>query len=113
MVPSRTILGMERTSRITARCAGRETQASTVRSAAAEVPEVDHRIGQGLECVVHAAEAIEAKQQAPEFVLPAEDPLDGVEPLFEDRWDEQRFAATLRCFAPTRVRIHVWDHASV
>src|SRR5258708_20820000 len=113
MVPSRTIVGMERTSRITARCAGRETPASTVRSGAAEMPEVDHRISQGLECVVQLAEAIEAKQQAPEFVLPAEDPLDGAEPFFEDRWIEQRLAAGFRCFASTRVRVDVGDHAAI
>ena len=46
----------------------------------AEVPEVDHRIGQDLECVVQLADAIEAKQQAPEFVLPIEGALDGVLP---------------------------------
>ena len=35
----------------------------------AVVPEIDHRIGEGLECVVQLTEAIKAKQQPPELVL--------------------------------------------
>jgi DNA-binding PadR family transcriptional regulator len=37
-----------------------------------DVPEVDHCIGQGFECVVHPTETIEAKQQSPELVFPSE-----------------------------------------
>jgi len=43
---------MQRTSRITVRCTGNETQALAVRSAPAVVPQIGHRIGKGLECVV-------------------------------------------------------------
>jgi hypothetical protein len=44
-----------------ARCDGDETQASGVRSAPAVMPEVDYRIGEGLECVVQPTEAFEAQ----------------------------------------------------
>jgi hypothetical protein len=40
------------------------------------MPEIDHRIGQGLECVVDLTEAVEAKQQAPEPVFPSEHSVD-------------------------------------
>jgi len=59
---------MERTSRIPARCAEHKAHASAVRSVRAVVPEIDHRIGEGFECVVQLTEALEAKQQ------PADDP---------------------------------------
>jgi hypothetical protein len=41
-------------------------------------------MSRGLKCVVQLAEAIEAKQQAPEFIFPGEHPFDGVEPVFKD-----------------------------
>ncbi|HEY2609074.1 hypothetical protein P0D88_03525 [Paraburkholderia sp. RL18-103-BIB-C] len=53
-------------------CAGRETRTSTTQSAAAVVPQIDHRIGQRLEGVVQMAEALEAQQQVTEPVFPAE-----------------------------------------
>ena len=56
---------MQRTSRITVRCTGKETQALAVRSAPAVVPQIDHRIGKGLECVVQLTETVKAQQQAP------------------------------------------------
>jgi len=31
-------------------------------SGLAVVPEIDHRVGEGLECVVHPADALEAQQ---------------------------------------------------
>jgi hypothetical protein len=75
---------MQRTSRITARRTGKEKQASPVRSALAVVPQIDHRRGNGFECVVQLTETFKAQQQAPELVFPGEQPLDGTEPLFED-----------------------------
>src|SRR5580704_17166448 len=68
---------MKRTSRITARCTGKETQAWSVKSAPAVVPQIDHRIGNGFECVVQLTETLRAQQQAPELVFPGELPLDG------------------------------------
>ena len=50
----------------------------------AEVPEVDHRIGEGLERVVQLTDAIKANEQALEFVFPSKHPLDGAEPFFKD-----------------------------
>ena len=47
----------------------------------AEVPQVDHRVRQGLERRVQLADAIEAIEQAPEFVLPDKRPFNGVEVL--------------------------------
>ena len=45
--------------------------------AAAEMPQVDHRVGQGFERVVQFADTLEAQQQAMELVFPGEEPLDG------------------------------------
>jgi len=70
-----------------------------MRSTLAEVPQIDHRISQGLECVVQLTEAIESKQQAAELIFPAEHTLDGVEPLFENGGVEKRFAASLGGFS--------------
>jgi len=53
-------------------CAGADASApitkscSTVESTLAEMPQVDHRIGQRFECVVQLAEAIETKKKAAE-----------------------------------------------
>src|ERR1700682_3671510 len=70
----------------------------------------DHRISQSFKCVVQLAEAIEPKQQAPELVFPTEQPLDRIEPLFEDGGIEERPAASLWCFAATGVWIDVGNH---
>jgi hypothetical protein len=53
---------MERTCRITTRCTGKKTRASPVRSAPAVVPQIDHRISKGLECVVQLTETVKALQ---------------------------------------------------
>ena len=50
-----------------------------MRSTLAEVPQIDHRISQGLECVVQLTEAIETNQQAPELVFPAKHTLNGMD----------------------------------
>jgi len=61
-------IGVERTCGILAQC-GHHEEASAVRSILAEVPQVDHRIGQRFEGVVQPAEAIEPKQQAAKFIF--------------------------------------------
>jgi hypothetical protein len=48
------------------------------------VPQVDHRVRERLERVVHVANVLEAQQQAAERVLPGENALDGAEALRED-----------------------------
>ena len=73
----------------------------------------DHRVSEGLECIVNRAQALEAKQQAPELVLPGEDLLNGPEALLENGWIEAQFAAPLRRFTPTRVFGNVGNHAPV
>jgi hypothetical protein len=49
-------------------------------STAAEVPQVDRRIGHGFECVMRLAGAFEAQQQAPELVFLAEQTFSTCEP---------------------------------
>ena len=80
---------------------------------AAEMPQIDHRIGQGFERVVQRTDAFEAQQQAPEFIFPGEHALDGAETLFEDGGIEQRLAATLGCFPGTRIGVDVGRHAAI
>jgi len=80
---------------------------------AAEMPQIDHRIGQGFERIVQRADALEAQQQAPEFIFPGEHALDGAKALFEDGGIEQRLAATLGCFPGAWIRIDVGRHAAI
>lgn len=47
------------------------------------MPQIDHRIGQGFECVVQSADVLEAQQQAPELVFPGEYALNGAKAFFE------------------------------
>ena len=64
------------------------------------MPEIDHRVGEGLECVVQPADALEAQQQPAELVLPGKYPLDRPEALLEDGRLEDRLAASFGCFLP-------------
>ena len=75
--------------------------------------QVDHRIGQDFKCVVQLAEAIEPKQQSPELIFPAEHPLDGVEPLFENGGVEERLAASLGGFSTAGIGVDVGDHPAI
>jgi len=84
-----------------------------MRSTLAEVPQIDHRISQGLECVVQLTEAIESKQQAPELVFPAKHTLDSMEPLFENGGVEKRFAASLESFSTAGIRVDIGNHPAI
>src|SRR5258706_16175665 len=59
------------------------------------------------------AETLEPDQQATELILPAENTLDGVEPLVEYRGIEERLAAAFRRFSASGIRVDVWHHAAV
>ena len=61
----------------------------------AEVPQIDHRVGDGFERVVQFADALETKQQSLELVFPAEDPLNGVESLLEKGGIKHWFGSAL------------------
>ena len=69
-------------------------------SVVAEVPQVDHRVGQGLEGIVDIGDDLVANENAPEFVLPSEDAFDGAKALFEDGRTEQAFGSRLVVFLP-------------
>ena len=70
------------------------------RSASAVMPEIDHRIGKGLECIVQPTETIKAKQEPPELVFPSEHPLDRVEPFVKYRQIKKGLRPRLGCFRP-------------
>jgi hypothetical protein len=55
--------------------------------------QVDHRVGERLERVVHVTDAFEAQLQTAELVFPCKDAFDGPEALFKDR-------RTKRCLRP-------------
>ena len=105
-------IGVERTCGILAQC-GHHEEASAVRSILAEVPQVDHCIGQRFEGVVQPAEAIEPKQQAAKFIFPAKDPLDGIEPLFKNGRVEEWFAATFGASSTAGVRVDIGNHPAI
>ena len=57
---------------------------TTAGSAPAVVPEIDHRIGEGLECGVQLTEAIKAKQQPPVLVFPSKHSFNRVKSLVKN-----------------------------
>src|SRR3954449_11239728 len=77
------------------------------------MPEIDHRIGKGLECVAYLTEAIEAKQQSPELVFPSKHPLDRLKSFLKYRWLKERLAASLGLLSAARIRVDVGDHAAI
>ena len=66
---------------------------TTAGSAPAVVPEIDHRIGEGLECVVQLTEAIKAKQQPPKLVFPSKHSFNRVKSLVKNSRLKERLAA--------------------
>jgi hypothetical protein len=59
------------------------------------------------------AEAFEPEQQAAEFVLPAKNALNGVEPLLEDRLVEKWLAAAFGGFAASGISVDCRHHAPI
>src|SRR5450631_3126981 len=62
---------------------------------------------------MQVAEPLKAQQQAAELVLPAEHPLDGMEPLLENSGIEEWLAASFGSISATRIRIDVGNHRAV
>ena len=79
----------------------------------AEVPQVNHRICQNFEGVMQLTYALKPKQKAAELILPTEHPLNRIEPLFEYGSVEERLAASLGDFSPTRIGVNVGYHAAI
>src|SRR5665647_1057352 len=90
-----------------------ELAGPTVCSVVAEVPQVDHRVGQGLEGIVDIGDDLVANENAPEFVLPSEDAFDGAKALFEDGRTEQAFGSALGGLSAARVLVDVRYHVAV
>jgi hypothetical protein len=67
----------------------------------AVVAQVDHRIGERLEGVVHVTDAFEPQQQTVTFIFPGEHALNGAKALFKDRRIE---ASLTTAFEPLRPR---------
>src|ERR1700710_2446965 len=82
-------------------------------SGLAVVPEIDHRVGEGLERIVQPADALEAQQQPAELVLPGKHPLDRPEALLEDGRLEDRLAARLWLLSSAWIGVDVGNHAAV
>jgi len=76
------------------------------------MPQVDHRIGQGLERVMQLAEALESKEQPAKLIFPAEHPLDGIEAFLENGGVEERLPASFDGFSAAGVWVDV-RYASV
>ena len=79
----------------------------------AVVPEIDHCVSEGLERVMHPADAFEAQQEPAELVLPGKYSLDRPKALFEDGWLEDRLAAPLRLLSAARIGVDVGNHAAI
>ena len=82
-------------------------------SAAAEMAQVDHRVGQGLESIVDVGYGLVAHDHAPKFVLPSEHAFDGTKPLFVDIFAEQTLGAGLGGLSVAWVLIDVGNHVAV
>lgn len=77
------------------------------------MPEIDHRVGEGLECVMQLTETIKAKEQPPELIFPGKDPLDRPKPFPKYSRIEQRLAASLWLLSTTYIRVDIGDHATI
>lgn len=80
---------------------------SGVRSAAAEMAQVDHRVGQGLECIVDVADDLIANQHTTKLVLPSEHAFDGAKAFLEDGRAEHALGSAPGGLPATRVLIDV------
>lgn len=69
-------------------------------SVVAEVPQVDHRVGQGLEGIVDIGDDLVANENAPEFVLPSEDAFDGAKRSLKMAKLNKRLGPRLVVFLP-------------
>src|ERR1035437_4258142 len=86
---------------------------STVRSAVAEMAQVDHRVGQGLEGIVDVADELVANQHTTKLILPSKHAFDGAKALFEDGRAEHALGSALGGLPDTRVLVDVGNHATV
>ena len=77
------------------------------------MPQINHRVGDGFECVVQFADALETKQQSLELVFPAEDPLNGVESLLENGGINHWFGSALWRLSAARIGVDVGSHPAV
>ena len=107
------VLGIKRTSRSTARLRLTSNPMPADRSALTVVPEIDHRIGKGLEGVMQPAEAIKAKQGPAELVLPGKHPLDRLKAFLKDRRIEKWLATSLGLLSAAPIRVDVGDHPTI
>jgi len=77
------------------------------------MPEIDHRIGEDLECAVQLTEALKTKQEPPELIFPGKHPLDRVKSFLKYRRVKQRLAASLGLRSAAPIRVDVGDHAAI
>ncbi len=82
-------------------------------SAAAEVAQVDHRVGRCLERIVDVGNGFVANDHAPKFVLPSEHAFDGAKTLFVDIFAEQTLGAGLGGLSVAGVLFDVGNHVAV
>src|SRR5689334_24416675 len=108
-IPYRTFLGVERASRSAARIRQHRNPIIADRSAPAVMPEIDHRIGEGLEGVVQLTEALKTQQEPAELVFPSKYPLDRVKSFGKYRRVKQRLATSLGLLIAAHIRVDVGD----
>jgi hypothetical protein len=77
------------------------------------VPEIDHRVGKGLEGIVQSTDALEAQQKPAELVFPGKHPFDCPEALCENGWIEDHLASPLRLLSTARIGVDVGNHATI
>ena len=82
-------------------------------SAAAEVAQVDHRVGQRFKGIVDVADDLIANQHTTEFIFPSEHAFNGAKAFFEDRRTEHALGSALGGLSGARVLVDVGNHATV
>src|SRR3954466_2076403 len=83
------------------------------RSALAGMPEIDHRIGQGLERVAHLTEPIEAAAASAEPCPPRQTSVRWSGTARRNRRIEQRLATAVGLLSAASIGVDVGDHAAV
>jgi len=75
--------------------------------------QVDQRIRQCFERIMHFASSLKTQQQSTKFILPGENPLNGAEPFFKNKRVKQPLTPTLYRFTPPGIFVDVRCHPPV
>ena len=75
--------------------------------------QVDQRIRQRFERIMHFASSLKTQQQSPEFILPGEDTLNRAKSFFKNHRVKQSLAPTFCLFSAPGIFINIGRHSPI